>query len=158
MSARKWVGVVVLAIGLAASTAGRCAAGGYVSQTRYLYDGFGNVRAVAVAIRTDHSAWWFIVPGAFLDLPVAVQATLLDRRYGFGIDAPVVGHVLLNMQQQLQQMLLQNQRLRLQNQLQQMQQLQNQLVQMQQLQNQLQLLNRPLFPQPIRPVMLPRIR
>ena len=70
MSASKWLGGVVLAVGLTASAAGRCAAGGYVSQTRYLYDGFGNPRAAVVVIRTDHSAWWFAVPGAFLNLPV----------------------------------------------------------------------------------------
>ena len=82
MSASKWLGVVVLAIGLAASTAGRCVAGGAVSHTRYLYDGFGNVRAAAVVIRTDHSAWPFAVPGAFLDLPVTVQVASTPQGQG----------------------------------------------------------------------------
>jgi hypothetical protein len=102
MSASKGLGLVVLAVGLAASTAGRCAAGGYLSRTSYAYGPGGSVRAAVVTIRTDHSAWLIVVPGPLLNLPVPAQVALLNQRYNFGLDAGVVGQVLLNMQQQRQ--------------------------------------------------------
>jgi TolA-binding protein len=181
MSASKGLGLVVLAFGLVASSASRCAAGGYLSQTSYAYGPGGSVRAAAVTIRTDHSAWQFIVPGSVLNKPVRDQVTLLNQRYNFGPDASIVEQVLQNMQQQRQQLQAQNrqqqlqnqqqqlqnqqqQQQQLQNQQQQQQQLQNQLQQQQQLQNQLnqiQQLARPPVPpiQPvIQPVMPPRTR
>jgi hypothetical protein len=165
---RKEYGLAVLALAAWALAARPAAAQGFVSQTRYAYDGFGNLQGALVMIRTDHSAWWFAVPAIVLNQPVAVQVALLDQRLRFGNDAGIVANVLQNMQQARRQQDVLNRHLRqhqdmlvrqqhqdminqamrqhqeIQNQINRQMELNRQLQQQQDIMNRLQQITRPI--------------
>jgi len=106
------------------------------SQTRYVRDRFGRTSAAVVTIRTDHSAWRFVLPARLLDLPVAAQIDRLDAQFNLGADKDVVGQVLTSLQTARQQQAVQNNLDQINQINQQVQQQLDQINQMNQMQQQ----------------------